>query len=100
MNMSGKVEKIDEIQVELGRRGIPAWLFYDHHHRDAISYRVLGWPESLLVSLLVAACNSRQAEPHPAAESKAPFPPRIDAQRVQNQQDVTWDDYHPIPGKN
>ena len=44
------MKKIDEIQTELRQRKIPAWLFYDHHHRDAISYRILGLPESLMVS--------------------------------------------------
>lgn len=42
--------KIDEIQAELRKRQMPAWLFYDHHHRDAVSYRILGLPESLMVS--------------------------------------------------
>jgi Xaa-Pro aminopeptidase len=41
---------IEEIQAELRDRQIPAWLFYDHHHRDAISYRILGLPESSMVS--------------------------------------------------
>jgi Xaa-Pro dipeptidase len=44
------MKKIDEIQAELRDRQIPAWLFYDHHHRDAIAYRILGLPESLMVS--------------------------------------------------
>jgi Xaa-Pro dipeptidase len=44
------MNKIEEIQAELRHRQIPAWLFYDHHHRDAISYRILGLPESLMVS--------------------------------------------------
>ena len=44
------MQRIEDIQAELRRRGIPGWLFYDHHHRDAISYRVLGLPESLMVS--------------------------------------------------
>lgn len=44
------MNKIEEIQAELRDRQIPAWLFYDHHHRDAISYRILGLPESLMVS--------------------------------------------------
>lgn len=44
------MDKIEEIQAELRRRNVPAWLFYDHHHRDAISYRILGLPESLMVS--------------------------------------------------
>lgn len=44
------MNKIEEIQAELRDREIPAWLFYDHHHRDAISYRILGLSESLMVS--------------------------------------------------
>jgi len=44
------MKTIDEIQAELLTRQIPAWLFYDHHHRDAISYRILGLSESLMVS--------------------------------------------------
>lgn len=44
------MNKIEEIQAELRNRQIAAWLFYDHHHRDAISYRILGLPESLMVS--------------------------------------------------
>src|SRR6266536_837195 len=44
------MKTISEIQAELRDRHIPAWLFYDHHHRDAISYRILGLPEALMVS--------------------------------------------------
>ncbi len=44
------MKNVEEIQAELRNRQIPAWLFYDHHHRDAISYRILGLPESLMVS--------------------------------------------------
>jgi Xaa-Pro dipeptidase len=38
------------IQSALRDRNIDAWLFYDHHHRDAISYRVLGLPDNLMVT--------------------------------------------------
>ena len=38
------------IQSALGTRNIDAWLFYDHHHRDPIAYRVLGLPEHLMVT--------------------------------------------------
>jgi len=38
------------IQSALRERNIDAWLFYDHHRRDAIAYRVLGLPESLMVT--------------------------------------------------
>jgi Xaa-Pro dipeptidase len=38
------------IQAALRERGFDAWLFYDHHHRDPIAYRVLGLSESLFVT--------------------------------------------------
>jgi Xaa-Pro aminopeptidase len=38
------------IQAALRERNIDAWLFYDHHRRDPIAYRVLGLPESLMVT--------------------------------------------------
>lgn len=38
------------IQAALRERSIDAWLFYDHHHRDPIAYRVLGLPSSLMVT--------------------------------------------------
>jgi Xaa-Pro dipeptidase len=38
------------IQSVLAQRGFDAWLFYDHHHRDPIAYRVLGLPEEMPVS--------------------------------------------------
>jgi Xaa-Pro dipeptidase len=38
------------IQSALRERNIDAWLFYDHHHRDPIAYRVLGLPNGLMVT--------------------------------------------------
>jgi len=38
------------IQSALRERNIDAWLFYDHHHRDPIAYRVLDLPRSLMVT--------------------------------------------------
>jgi len=38
------------IQSALRDRNIDAWLFYDHHHRDPIAYRILGLPGSLMVT--------------------------------------------------
>lgn len=38
------------IQSALRERNIDAWLFYDHHHRDPIGYRVLGLPDGLMVT--------------------------------------------------
>jgi len=38
------------IQSALRERNIDAWLFYDHHRRDPIAYRVLGLPDKLMVT--------------------------------------------------
>lgn len=38
------------IQSTLRERNIDAWLFYDHHHRDPIAYRVLGLPAGMMVT--------------------------------------------------
>lgn len=38
------------IQSALRDRNMDAWLFYDHHHRDPIAYRILGLPEKLMVT--------------------------------------------------
>ena len=43
MNLTG-------IQSALQERNIDGWLFYDHHHRDPIAYRVLGLPANLMVT--------------------------------------------------
>ncbi|HXA05933.1 MAG TPA: M24 family metallopeptidase [Bryobacteraceae bacterium] len=34
--------KVDEIQDALRREGMDGWLFFDHHGRDPLAYRVLG----------------------------------------------------------
>ena len=41
---------LSAIQQALRERNIDAWLFYDHHHRDPIAYRVLGLPGGLMVT--------------------------------------------------
>ena len=38
------------IQAALRERNLDAWLFYDHHHRDPIAYRVLGLPNGMMVT--------------------------------------------------
>jgi Xaa-Pro aminopeptidase len=34
--------QLDELQRAIREQGFDAWLFYDHHHRDPIAYRILG----------------------------------------------------------
>jgi Xaa-Pro dipeptidase len=38
------------IQATLRERNIDGWLFYDHHHRDPIAYRLLGLSPSMMVT--------------------------------------------------
>jgi Xaa-Pro aminopeptidase len=42
--------QLDAIQAALRDAGMDAWLFYDHHYRDPIGYRILGLPENALVT--------------------------------------------------
>jgi len=42
--------RLKEIQSALRERNIDAWLFYDHHYRDPIGYRILGLPANLHVT--------------------------------------------------
>lgn len=42
--------KLNDIQSALRQRKMDAWLFYDHHHRDPIAYRVLGLREDVMVT--------------------------------------------------
>lgn len=41
---------LNAIQSALRERGFDAWLFYDHHYRDPIGYRVLGLPDNMMVT--------------------------------------------------
>lgn len=41
---------LSAIQAALRERNIDGWLFYDHHHRDPIAYRVLGLPQQMMVT--------------------------------------------------
>ena len=42
--------RLKEIQSALRERNIDAWLFYDHHYRDPIGYRILGLPSNLHIT--------------------------------------------------
>lgn len=41
---------LDRIQAALRAANIDSWLFYDHHHRDPIAYRILGLDPHMFVS--------------------------------------------------
>lgn len=38
---------LDAIQAAIRDEGLDGWLFFDHHQRDPLAYRVLGLPENL-----------------------------------------------------
>lgn len=42
--------RIEAIQAALQEQGLDGWLFYDHHHRDPLAYRVLGLDPSMHVT--------------------------------------------------
>jgi Xaa-Pro dipeptidase len=42
--------QLDAIQAALREAQLDGWLFYDHHHRDPIAYRILGLSESLHIT--------------------------------------------------
>ena len=54
---------LSEIQAALRDRGQEAWLFYDHHHRDPIAYRVLGLPPDRLITRRWFYVMPAQGEP-------------------------------------
>ena len=41
---------LDRIQAALREAKLDSWLFYDHHHRDPIAYRILGLDPHMFVS--------------------------------------------------
>jgi len=41
---------LEQIQSALCEQQVDGWLFYDHHHRDPIAYRILGLSDTLHVS--------------------------------------------------
>ncbi len=42
--------ELSAIQAALRDSKFDGWLFYDHHHRDPIAYRVLGLPDGMMVT--------------------------------------------------
>jgi Xaa-Pro dipeptidase len=41
---------LEAIQAALQTEGLDGWLFYDHHHRDPLAYRILELPDQLQAS--------------------------------------------------
>ena len=39
--------RLGEIQSAIKAEGLDGWLFYDHHRRDPLAYRILGLPDHL-----------------------------------------------------
>src|SRR5580704_15778140 len=42
--------RLEEIQVALRDEGLDGWLFFDHHRRDPLAYRVLQFTPGSMVS--------------------------------------------------
>lgn len=39
--------QLERMQAALRAQGVDGWLFYDHHHRDPVAYRILGLQEAM-----------------------------------------------------
>jgi Xaa-Pro dipeptidase len=52
------------IQSALREHKLDGWLFYDHHHRDPIAYRILGLDENSFVSRRWFYFVPAEGEPH------------------------------------
>ena len=51
MEFGGRIPmQLEAIQAALREQKMDAWLFYDHHYRDPIAYRILGLPENAHVT--------------------------------------------------
>ena len=44
--------RLEAIQEALREEGLDGWLFFDHHHRDELSYRVLQFTPGSMVRRL------------------------------------------------
>ena len=42
--------RLDELQAALKAESLDGWLFFDHHRRDPLAYRILGLPETMHVT--------------------------------------------------
>src|ERR1700743_2922510 len=47
---SAETMQLDAIQKALREAQLDGWLFYDHHHRDPIAYRILGLSAGLHIT--------------------------------------------------
>jgi hypothetical protein len=72
------MNKIEEIQAELRDRQIPAWLFYDHHHRDDFlpDPWIAGISDGLPTLVLSDSSRGRAGE---AGRQNRALPPRYGA---------------------
>jgi Xaa-Pro dipeptidase len=67
--------KIERIQTALRASGIDGWLFYDHHHRDPLAYRILGLAEDAHVTRRWFYFGPAEGEPRKLVH-------RIESQRL------------------
>lgn len=70
---------LEAIQTALCEQRLDGWLFYDHHHRDPIAYRILGLRDSLHASrrwyyLIPAEGQPRKLTHRIESKNLAPLP--------------------------
>lgn len=65
--------KLDEIQAALKQEGLDGWLFFDHHYRDPIAYRVLQFKPGSSVTRRWFYFIPAEGEPHGLAHKIEPY---------------------------
>ena len=83
---------LSRIQSAIRERRFDAWLFYDHHYRDPIGYRILGLPDNLHVTRRWYYVVPASGDPHKLVH-------RIEAGRLdplpgQKNEYSSWQEQH------
>ena len=83
---------LSAIQSSLRERKLDGWLFYDHHHRDPIAYRILGLPEKLHVTRRWFYLIPAQGEPQKLVHRVEPK--HLDGLPGQKREYSAWQEQH------
>jgi Xaa-Pro dipeptidase len=83
---------LSAIQSALRERKLDGWLFYDHHHRDPIAYRLLGLSEKLHVTRRWFYLIPAQGEPQKLAHRVEPK--HLDSLPGKKREYSAWQEQH------
>ena len=65
--------RLEEIQAALKDEGLDGWMFFDHHHRDPLAYRVLQFTPGSMVTRRWYYCIPAEGDPRGLAHKIEPY---------------------------